>query len=78
MTKSDRKELLAAEKRIRAYDAIDAKHAGNFPVPLFVQLVNIDAALTTGLQSKRWDCVADAIVMLRQCSDPAIVDLGRK
>ena len=59
----------AAKRLIAAMDATDAK-LGRGVVPLSEQLGNVAAAINAGLEGKRWDCVAEALVMLSQCNDP--------
>lgn len=56
-----------AKLRIATFDQIDGKDQRI--VPLAEQLGDIAIALDTAFLKDRWDFVADALVMLSQCSD---------
>lgn len=61
--------IAAAKRRIADFDRLDAANGEEFPIPLDVCLANVEAALFAGLKSGDLDCVADALVMLRQRND---------
>lgn len=63
--------IAMAKKRIAVFDKADGKDRR--AVSLAEQLGDIAAALETAFAKDRWDFVADAMVMLSQCTDPAKV-----